>query len=429
MAGLGRLPLAPRTLDLKLTGSGDYKVRLAAWLGGDTAAFTALTVGDLLYDAFRIDPVAIEGFDLARAADLGDILTLSRFAEQLGGLTGLAQTGNLAQLHGYVAECIVAHALVADGVDVAFPETSNEPGWDLLVNGDRFQVKCMASPGGVRDHLAHYPDIPVIANRELAGDFVGDDRVTILEVLGHDLVVEQTRETLDAAAGLLDLRTPLITGAICSVRAAVAVLRGDSDLYSASYSAAFSALARGTGAATVAAVAALGVTGGWIAIIAPVAGSILGYSGGRKLANGVIRHAFCRDEAATLIAATQDLAGAAYRVLARMKASSLRFRDRVAVIDDGPPGSFAASLKADWLKRIDLELDRRSYYQDQLAIAAREPRTIDRSSDDPRVHAARAMWVAAKAGILPANIRSETSALRDSMNAYDRALKRWLWRR
>ena len=117
-ASIGHLPLVPATLDVDVQGgTRDRASRLAKLLDGETASYAVLSVGDLLYDSFRIDPLAVEGIDFARAADLSDILRLAHFSEGLSELSARAQAGNIAQLQGYVAERVAAHALLASGAD------------------------------------------------------------------------------------------------------------------------------------------------------------------------------------------------------------------------------------------------------------------------------------------------------------------------
>lgn len=115
----------------------------------EDAAYAGLTLGDFLYDYIRIDPEVVRGVEFARAADVDSVLSFARFAETKSDLTGASLDGLHSQLQGYVAEQIAAHHLIAQGHDVLFPETASNPGWDLMVDGHPFQVKCLTDPGGV----------------------------------------------------------------------------------------------------------------------------------------------------------------------------------------------------------------------------------------------------------------------------------------
>lgn len=423
-------PLEPGLLERAIEPSASRRAWLVQLLSGDTSAYASLTAGDLLYDAFRIDPGAIAAIDFARAADLSDILGLSRFSADLSALGSDAFAGNLAQLQGYVAERCAAATLQAQGADVEFPRLSTQPGWDLLVNGEPFQVKCLANPSGVEEHLARYPEIPVIANVELADSFAGDERVIPLSGLSHSEVMESTQGMLDGAADLIDLEIPLITGAVVAGRAALAMLRRESDPLSALAAASMSGVGGVTGgtvgAATVgAALGLLGVTGGWAAIVAPAAGSIAGFRAGQTASNVLKRGLLCRREADALAGLTREFARAAVVVLDRMIAGSIRYREAVLrMATEGGP--FMRVLHQDWLRRVDLEIDHRAFFRRRLAQAAREPWLIGPDLRDPRTLAATVVGHTIQGGMILANLRRESSRLQVAIDQYDLRAKRWL---
>ena len=66
------------------------------------------------------------------------------------------------------------------------------------------------------------------------------------------------------------------------------------------------------------------------------------------------------------------------------------------------------------------------YYKGRLSTAADQLASIEPSARDPRVLAMRAMWMAARSGVLEENVRQATDELRATVLAYDKALKRWL---
>lgn len=432
LADLPHLRLDPEILKRKIGGPNDRYGKFEKLIGGDATAYAALTVGDLLYDAYRIDPTAVEGIDFGRAADLSDIFRFARFSEDLEALSPATFQGNLSQLHGYVGERVAACALRAEGADVQFPATSTEPGFDILVNGEPFQVKCLSSPAGVHEHLLRYPDIPVITNSELAEFFAGDDRVTALPGFSHTEVVARTTETLDAGADLLDLQIPLISSGIAAVRVGRALWARESDPLSALGAGAADGIAGIGGGklgavATAGALGLLGITGGWLMVIAPVVGSIGGFRGGRFVSDQLKRNLLCRTQARHLDAAICTFAREAVVVIDRMIASSIRFRDEVlARLRDR--SQFAEALHRDWLQRVEREIDRRQFYRQRLSAAANDPTTIDSSSRDLRFLAMHVMWTTAQAGVVCANLRGPCIALGVAAGDYDRSLKRWLMR-
>jgi hypothetical protein len=162
----------------------------------DDLAFAGLTLGEFLYDYIRIDPTVVKGVAFARAADVDGVLSFARFAETKADLSGVSLDGLHAQLQGYVAEHLVAHHLIAHGHDVWFPRVANNAGWDLMVDGRPFQVKCIADPSAVLEHMHRYPKIPVIVNGEMASQLGHRAGVYVDPELHHDAVRRTTEEAL-----------------------------------------------------------------------------------------------------------------------------------------------------------------------------------------------------------------------------------------
>lgn len=196
----------------------------------EDASYGALTLGDFLYDYVRLDPEVMRGIDFARADDLSNVFSFAVFADRHQDLTGTSLTGWTAQLKGHVAEQIVAARLGAMGHDVTFPATSNQEGFDLLVDGTPTQVKCLSAAPGVRDHLDRFPDIPVICNRELEGSLIGEPMVEIDPTLSNSDVLARTSETLDHGADMLDFEIPWISAIVSATAAMRLLVRGDTDL-------------------------------------------------------------------------------------------------------------------------------------------------------------------------------------------------------
>jgi uncharacterized membrane protein len=178
-----------------------------------TGAITLISVGEFIYDFIMINPTVVQGIDFARTEDLSSLFTLSQFASTIDPTT---LTGDMSQLQGYVAEQMLAAELQAKGHDVEFPELSNNPGWDILVDGQPFQVKNLVDPAGVREHLEKYPDIPVYVNEELARYFEGNPNVYVSSI-SREEVLEATSSTLVHAEDLLNFEIPWISAGVSSI--------------------------------------------------------------------------------------------------------------------------------------------------------------------------------------------------------------------
>ncbi|WP_280553450.1 hypothetical protein [Halomonas sp. 25-S5] len=191
------------------------------------AAMATLTAGDVLYSVAAVDPTVIAAADFSRAADIGVGLSIAEMAEQILDGSDRAILGGVSQLKGYVAEKAVAAQLSAAGHTVSFPDAANEPGWDLLVDGQEFQVKFHTTLGGLREHFQRY-DYPVIANTELVDQIPPEwaDKVFFVDGLSNELVEQVTRDSLSTGVEILNPSVISFAGSISAVRGLVAYRRG-----------------------------------------------------------------------------------------------------------------------------------------------------------------------------------------------------------
>ena len=130
--------------------------RLADVLGGtETAAFTALSFGDIVYDRVSIDPNVLTAFVRKPPTEAGiyNLATLSRHIESE---PLLSHVGHINNLKGML-EQVAATSLRQSGAHVIFPPSGNNPGWDFLVNGEPVQAKCGVSASLVTERAHRYP--------------------------------------------------------------------------------------------------------------------------------------------------------------------------------------------------------------------------------------------------------------------------------
>lgn len=133
-------------------------------------------------------------------------------------------SGELVRLTGYTAEQVAASKLAAMGHVVSFPDSPNQPGWDLLVDGHPVQVKCTLDPHPIEEHMHRYPDIPVVANKEAGG-----------ELFSHVDVVGKIDRTLEGVEIIKDIphHIPLVTLFFSLLREGSLVLRGKETAHAA----------------------------------------------------------------------------------------------------------------------------------------------------------------------------------------------------
>jgi len=193
----------------------------------DMAAMGALTLGELLYNIHALDPDVLKAADFSRVEDLSDPTMFAAFAHKIDALAENNHLGAISNLKGYVAEQVVASQLIQQGHVVTFPETSNEAGWDLDVDGVKFQIKNAADLSLLERHFDHY-EYPVLANSEVADQLAkaaenGNlpswaEHVHFVEGYSQAGVQHVTDQTLDAGDGMLHPHVPSFAVLLTAVR-------------------------------------------------------------------------------------------------------------------------------------------------------------------------------------------------------------------
>lgn len=185
----------------------------------DMGAMSLLTVGELLYLVQSLEPEVIAAADFSRVEDLSDPIAFAAFAHRIDEMGASAHLGAMSNLKGYVAEQVVAAKLADQGHVVEFPATSNEAGWDLSVDGIKFQVKNAGDLDLLDRHFDKGYDFPVIANAEVADLLekvraAGNlpewaDQVHFVEGYSSESVLEMTTSSLDLGDTLLHPHVPV----------------------------------------------------------------------------------------------------------------------------------------------------------------------------------------------------------------------------
>lgn len=186
----------------------------------NASAMTVMTVGDMFYHAAQICPEVMAAADFAYLENIDGPIDFALLALGIGD-------GAANRLKGYVAEQVVAARLQADGHVVSMPETANEQGWDLLVDGQPVQVKCHSDVGGITSHFEKY-DYPVLANIELQGKIPEEyvDRVFFIDDVSNELISQITDMSVEAAQGMSDPDVAFMGFTISAARSAKGLYEG-----------------------------------------------------------------------------------------------------------------------------------------------------------------------------------------------------------
>lgn len=242
-----------------------------------------------------IDPNVIDALNFSRSADLSSFHNLSNYLnEHLVDASAASITGDHANLSGYVAERVAAADLVAQGHVVTFPDTSNNPGWDLMVDGHPVQIKNTLDAGIIKEHFLKYPDIPVITNTEMSQYFSHDPNVMIDPSLSHAAIAAKIDTTVHGVNALESgsFHIPLITLALSCAREGKLLFNNKTDFTSAGKHIALDTASVGGGGFIGGKTGAMvgGLVGGPVGVaLGAILGAIWGAISGRILKAGFIR--------------------------------------------------------------------------------------------------------------------------------------------
>lgn len=379
----------------------------------EDVAYAGLTLGVFLYNYIRIDPEVVKGVEFARAADVDSVLSFARFTDTKADLTGARLDGLHSELQGYVAEQIEAHHLIAQGHDVMFPDTANNPGWDLKVDGHPFQVKCLADSGGVLEHLHRYPDIPVIVNAELA-DQVGDHaNVYVDPDLHHGAVLHATEETLDRGRGLSDFEIPWISLGVSGAFNLYYMLKNGTDVR-----AMLTCTATDTGGRTIGATAGkYAGTGVGLLLFGPAGAiviSVLGAIGGAAADRRAVaksRQLFVAEEETAVRAGVHRVAKAAAEAMPEKIQAWSHKSEMIADSLAGPKAN-QSKVQTAMGRRISNHIDHWTRKKAEIEALA-----CDRT-DDPRGLFERVLTLIRRAGIHAHHIQEPMQELAKRMQEY-----------
>ncbi len=403
--------------------------KLASILRGHDPAYDlgiiGLTVGDLIYDYMRLDPRVVEAADFARTEDLGDMFKFSSYADSLGDLPPGSFDGHVYSIKGYVAERFTAQELQSRGMEVEFPQEPNQPGYDLLVNGEPFQVKCSTDPDTVYEHFDRYPDIPVFVNEELAESLANTDNVYTVEGLNNSEVEAATRESMDAGADLLDYEVPLIAVSVALGRNAVRLARGTTDLKHGALNAAYDIAGGVAGGEAGAAGMALvgGVLGPYGVITGGIIGAVTGTIYGRRILSGAKTLIHTRSQEKEAHTALKQYIEAALSAVPRSKEV---FENKTTGLLDALG---AHGPEADYIKTYsELKIWQENYYLNKttelLEKSGDDPLVLDCQTRDIIKASIEAISLSAQAKVHPHTVKDSFNKLISSLNSLEAKRKK-----
>tara|TARA_B110000459_G_C16565189_1_gene473581 strand:+ start:154 stop:1542 length:1389 start_codon:yes stop_codon:yes gene_type:complete len=146
----------------------------------ETSAAAALSIGDLIYDMARIDPTYVKGAQFSRPNT--DIDTKFKIGKQNIEDSEVIRPGKALQgedysehLHevnyrGGVQEFLTDRWMLEKEVEITIPNKMNQPGWDRIYNGEKWQIKG-GGVADVREARIEHPEYKVATTTETAATY------------------------------------------------------------------------------------------------------------------------------------------------------------------------------------------------------------------------------------------------------------------
>ena len=140
----------------------------------------ALSIGDLIYDMARIDPTYVKGAQFSRPNT--DIDTKFKIGKQNIEDSEVIRPGKALQgedysehLHevnyrGGVQEFLTDRWMLEKEVEITIPNKMNQPGWDRIYNGEKWQIKG-GGVADVREARIEHPEYKVATTTETAATY------------------------------------------------------------------------------------------------------------------------------------------------------------------------------------------------------------------------------------------------------------------
>ena len=291
-------------------------IEIGAWAVEDAhSAFAAIDQDFIAGIALRTGK-AIESF-----SDLSEKFAPKSVAERIEGFFTGPSAGRISDHQGGVGEAILFRHLDDANVDVQLAPQPNTPGWDMLIEGHRVNVKTVMDASDLSKHFRENSDIPAAVPGDAAGipaDAVHFDSATgdgmdsvrhALDSGGDHVVLADHALSVEAIHGQVEQADTLITGghetfhghlpyvtmALSGFREFDLLLQGKTDFASAAKNAALDATGTGVGGAVGAKVGAgIGtfICPGFGTVIGGIAGGIFGAMKGREFTGEIKQRPF-----------------------------------------------------------------------------------------------------------------------------------------
>lgn len=251
--------------------------------------YTGLGAAEFAWSHMTIDPDVVKAAAFSSTTPIENSSDLVRYlSDHYETLTGAAKEGFANRLLGYVGEQKAAALLESQGHYVQIAAESNQPVWDLLVDGHQANIKTVADIESVEAAAAQHIDTTFFVPHDAVGHATGN--IHALPGFDHQSIADSLNHAFDVVSGEAAFQAflhhiPIVTVAFVSYRQIQDVRAGQS-LSRAIAHGAFEVVGRATGAMVG------GKVGGTIGVsifgppgltVGSIGGAVGGALGGGKL--------------------------------------------------------------------------------------------------------------------------------------------------
>ena len=388
-------------------------------------SFAGLTFGDFIYDALRVNPLVIKGIDFSRSADLGNVFKFSLFSEDIADLSGSSLAGNINQMKGFVGERYVGQQLQSSGHEVEYPDNPNNPGYDLIVDGQPFQVKTTLDASLVQEHLDKYPKIPVFVNEEVASEFVGNPMVHSVPGFLEGNIEEMTKASIDSGSELLDYEIMTFSTAVAAGRQVYRFYNGSTDLKSGSINFGYDVVGYAGGAKLGSII--LATAGSLFAPFAVVVGGLFGAVAGgitgKKIMTRIKSNIHAKEEMNIAEAKIRAFVKSAYEESYKSYSIFLKKADLIKESLQ-EKGSKASALYEYSVKRLADEEKYLEKRRKELKQSIDDINVLDPSKDGLEIACINALSLSGRAKVHLANIKDPLIEMLEALSKLREKLKK-----
>jgi uncharacterized protein YcfJ len=189
------------------TGDEDPEPSFFTEVANDPVTWAAVAdsvvAGGAILESFqKIDPQVLHAIEFSTAQDFHGLADFHTYVQDHFFSSPIESAdGWFNRLTGYVAEQKAASFFEQAGHHVVFAPVSNQPVWDMLVDGHPIQIK--ENLGALKDFAVAHPNIPVYTDTHIAAA-LHMDSVHGLSVLDKDSIHAAATNTVEGIDGTFD---------------------------------------------------------------------------------------------------------------------------------------------------------------------------------------------------------------------------------